>query len=47
MVLQDCHEAGLPVAITMAGGNAPNIADTVDIHFQTVLIASKYQKHHN
>jgi acetoin utilization deacetylase AcuC-like enzyme len=44
MVLQSCHEAGLPVAITMAGGYAPNIEDTVDIHYQTVLIASQFQK---
>ena len=44
MVLQYCHEAGLPVAITMAGGYAPNIEDTVDIHFQTVRIAAENQK---
>ena len=44
MVLAYCREAGLPVAITMAGGYAPNIADTVDIHFQTVRIASEFQK---
>jgi hypothetical protein len=43
MVFQYCHEAGLPVAVTMAGGYAPNIEDTVDIHFQTVLIASQFQ----
>ena len=35
--------AGLPVAVTMAGGYAPNIDDTVDIHFQTVLIAAEFQ----
>ena len=43
LVFQYCHEAGLPVAVTMAGGYAPNIEDTVDIHFQTVLIASQFQ----
>jgi acetoin utilization deacetylase AcuC-like enzyme len=43
VVFQYCHEAGLPVAVTMAGGYAPNIEDTVDIHFQTVLIASQFQ----
>ena len=47
MVLQYCHEAGLPVAITIAGGYAPNIEDTVDIHFQTVRIASEFQKSFN
>ena len=44
MVFQYCHEAGLPVAVTMAGGYAPNIEDTVDIHFQTVCIAAEFQK---
>lgn len=44
MVLHHCRKAGLPVAITMAGGYAPDIKDTVDIHFQTVLIASQFQK---
>ncbi|KPV49989.1 deacetylase [Kouleothrix aurantiaca] len=36
MVLEYCRGAGLPVAITMAGGYARNVADTVDIHFETV-----------
>jgi acetoin utilization deacetylase AcuC-like enzyme len=31
MVLQHCHDTGMPVAITMAGGYAPNIQDSVDI----------------
>lgn len=44
LVLQYCRNAGLPVAVTMAGGYAPNIEDTVDIHFKTVIIASKFQK---
>jgi acetoin utilization deacetylase AcuC-like enzyme len=44
MVLAYCHEAGLPVAVTMAGGYAPNIEDTVDIHFQTVRIAAEFQR---
>ena len=44
MVLHHCRKAGLPVAVTMAGGYAPNIADTVDIHFNTVCIAAKFQK---
>lgn len=47
MVLAYCHEAGLPVAVTMAGGYAPNIEDTVDIHFQTVRIAAEFQKSYN
>jgi acetoin utilization deacetylase AcuC-like enzyme len=47
MVLQYCHRSGLPVAVTMAGGYAPDIEDTVDIHFQTVRIAYQFQKRHN
>jgi acetoin utilization deacetylase AcuC-like enzyme len=44
LVLQYCRKAGLPVAVTMAGGYAPNIEDTVDIHFQTVCSAAEFQK---
>jgi len=36
MVFEYCRQAGLPVAITMAGGYARAIEDTVDIHFQTL-----------
>ncbi|MDX1616051.1 MAG: histone deacetylase [Candidatus Promineifilaceae bacterium] len=38
-VLDACRAAGLPVAVTMAGGYGRRIVDTVDIHFQTVEIA--------
>jgi acetoin utilization deacetylase AcuC-like enzyme len=31
--------AGLPVAITMAGGYAPDVQDIVDIHFGTIETA--------
>ena len=44
LVLRYCRDAGLPVAVTMAGGYAPNIKDTVDIHFNTVCIAAELQK---
>ncbi len=43
-VLHDCRKAGLPVAVTMGGGYAPRIEDTVDIHFRTVQIAAEFQK---
>jgi acetoin utilization deacetylase AcuC-like enzyme len=33
---------GLPVAVAMAGGYARHIADTVDIHFQTVACALRH-----
>lgn len=36
MVFEAIHKAGLPMAITMAGGYAKNVEDTVDIHWQTV-----------
>jgi acetoin utilization deacetylase AcuC-like enzyme len=44
IVFQYCHEAGLPVAVTMAGGYARNVQDAVDIHFQTVLTAIDFYK---
>lgn len=43
LVLRYCRKAGLPVAVTMAGGYAPNIEDTVDIHFNTVCITAEFQ----
>jgi len=36
MVFEFCRKAGLPIAVTMAGGYARDVEDTVDIHFQTV-----------
>ena len=47
MVFQYCHEAGLQVAVTMAGGYAPNIEDTLDIHFKTVRITADFQESYN
>lgn len=44
MVFKLCQAAGIPVAITMAGGYAQNIQDTVDIHFQTVRLAAERVK---
>jgi hypothetical protein len=37
-----CRTAGLPVAVTMAGGYAPNVEDIVAIHLQTVRIAAAF-----
>lgn len=42
LVFTRCRAAGLPVAITMAGGYAKQIQDAVDIHFQTVRAAAKW-----
>jgi acetoin utilization deacetylase AcuC-like enzyme len=47
IVFRYCYEAGLPVAVTMAGGYAPQVEDTVDIHFKTVKAALEFQKRHS
>ena len=39
LVLTTLRDAGIPVAIAMAGGYAENIDDVVDIHFETVRLA--------
>ena len=46
MVLETCQSLGLPVAVTMAGGYCPRVAETVDIHFQTVKRAAGMTKMH-
>ena len=43
MVFGSCAAVGLPVAVTMAGGYCKQVEDTIDIHFQTVVLASKFQ----
>ena len=40
LVFHYCRQAGLPIAISMAGGYARKITDTVDIHFQTIANAA-------
>jgi acetoin utilization deacetylase AcuC-like enzyme len=40
LVLARCRAAGLPVAITMSGGYARELGDTVDIHYQTLATAA-------
>jgi acetoin utilization deacetylase AcuC-like enzyme len=40
IVLETCKERGIPVAITMAGGYANEVKDTVDIHFQSIRRAA-------
>lgn len=44
IVFRYCHQAGLPVAVTMAGGYARQVVDSVDIHYQTVLAAVDFQR---
>jgi acetoin utilization deacetylase AcuC-like enzyme len=40
IVLETCRERGIPVAVTMAGGYAREVEDTVDIHFQSICRAA-------
>ena len=36
LVIERCRNAGVPVAVCMAGGYSPDIDDIVDIHFSTL-----------
>ena len=40
MVFETCNRLGLPVAVTMGGGYAKDIKDIVQIHSNTLLIAT-------
>jgi acetoin utilization deacetylase AcuC-like enzyme len=44
LVFEHCRQAGLPVAVTLAGGYAPLITDIVDINFQTIVAALAFQR---
>ncbi|WP_420475800.1 histone deacetylase [Noviherbaspirillum sp. ST9] len=46
MVFDQARSRGIPVAVTMAGGYGKNIQDTVDVHIQTIGIASAYCRDH-
>jgi len=41
IVLETCKERGIPVAVTMAGGYAREVDDTVDVHFQSIRRAAE------
>jgi acetoin utilization deacetylase AcuC-like enzyme len=41
LVLEALRSRGIPVAVTMAGGYARDVRDTVEIHFQTLAIAAE------
>lgn len=45
LVLDYFRHRGVPIAISMAGGYAPNIHDIVDIHFNTILTAAERLKY--
>jgi hypothetical protein len=42
-VIGACRERGVPVAITLGGGYAEDVADTVAIHAETVRAASRLE----
>ncbi|HUY15488.1 MAG TPA: histone deacetylase [Terriglobia bacterium] len=42
MVFQKAHERKIPVAVTLAGGYARRLEDTVRIHTNTVRVASEF-----
>ncbi|MCA1848087.1 MAG: histone deacetylase [Actinobacteria bacterium] len=44
LVLETCRARGIPVAVTMAGGYARQIEDTVDIHFRSIERAASLVK---
>jgi acetoin utilization deacetylase AcuC-like enzyme len=44
LVLRSARERGIPVAIAMAGGYAHHLQDIVDIHANTIAIASELAK---
>jgi acetoin utilization deacetylase AcuC-like enzyme len=44
LVLKHLKKAAIPVAVTMAGGYAPNIQDIVDIHYQTIHTLIEFKK---
>lgn len=41
LVINYCRDLEVPIALSMAGGYAPEIEDIVDIHFATISIASQ------
>ena len=45
LVLETCRERGIPAAVTMAGGYAPKVEDTVEIHFRSVERAASLSNH--
>jgi acetoin utilization deacetylase AcuC-like enzyme len=42
IVLETCHRTGLPVAIAMSGGYAPDIEAIVTIHANTIRTAARF-----
>jgi acetoin utilization deacetylase AcuC-like enzyme len=47
MVIGICRERDIPLVITLAGGYAYDVKDTVQIHFNTALVALDIEKDEN
>lgn len=47
IVIESARARGIPVAVVLAGGYAPEIEDTVDIHLNTVRVAQRVQRVHS
>jgi acetoin utilization deacetylase AcuC-like enzyme len=47
IVLDYCYSFALPLGIVLSGGYAPDIEDTVDIHFRTIDLSREYAQRYN
>lgn len=47
IVFEFCRRHRIPLAVSMAGGYAPDVGDIVDIHFSTVLGCLEYFRQRN
>lgn len=47
LVLSTFRELKIPIVIAMAGGYAPNVADIVDIHANTIRVAKRFWAEQN
>ncbi len=41
-IMQTCHQANLPLAVSMAGGYCPHVEHIADIHANTVQLAASF-----
>ena len=44
IVIGDCADMGIPVAAALAGGYAPDVQDTVQIHYGTACSLAEHCK---
>ena len=43
IVIEACRSRGIPIAVTLGGGYAEDVADTVAIHAETVRAAARLE----